>query len=88
MMRIATFFALLFSALASAQDAPKGGDLKVRFLAERTPKDLGQVLMATEKEKSQPFDLPVNNLSEPQPAPARVFAVTDRTTRSWKRCRA
>jgi hypothetical protein len=75
MMRLATIFALLFSALASAQEAPKGGDLKVRFLAERTPKDLGQVLMATDKAKSTPFDLPVNNLSEPQAAPARVFAV-------------
>ena len=79
MMRIATLFALLFSALASAQDAPKGGDLKVRFLAERTPQDLGQVLMATEKEKSPPFDLPVNNLSVPQPAPARVFALKPAT---------
>jgi hypothetical protein len=79
MMRIATLFALLFSALASAQEGPKGGDLKVRFLAERTPKDLGQVLMATEKEKSPAFDLPINNLSEPQPAPARVFALKPAT---------
>jgi len=75
MMRLATIFVLLFSALASAQVGSKGGELKVRFLAERTPKDLGQVLMATEKEKSAAFDLPVNNLSEPQDAPGRAFAV-------------
>jgi len=75
MMRLTALFTLLFTALAPAQEGPKGGDLKVRFLAERTPNDLGQVVMATDKEKSPPFDLPVNNLSDPQPAPARVFAV-------------
>ncbi|RYD48528.1 MAG: hypothetical protein EOP83_26395 [Verrucomicrobiaceae bacterium] len=78
MMRLATIFALFLSALASAQEASKG-DLKVRFLAERVPADLGQVVMATEKAKSTSFDLPVRNLSEPQAAPARVFAVKQAT---------
>ena len=79
MMRLATIFALLFSALAWAQEGPKSGDLKVRFLAERVPADLGQVVMATDKAKSTPFDLPINNLSQPQVAPARVFAVKPAT---------
>ena len=79
MMRLATILALLFSALAPAQEAPKAGDLKVRFLAERAPKDIGQVVMATPEAKSAPFDLPVNNLSEPLAAPARVFAVKPAT---------
>jgi len=74
MMRLATIFALLFTALASAQEGAKG-DLKVRFLAERVPADLGQVVMATDKAKSTAFDLPIHNLSEPQSAPARAFAV-------------
>ncbi|MCW1926453.1 hypothetical protein OKA05_28135 [Luteolibacter arcticus] len=79
MMRLATVFALLLSALAPAQDAPKSGDLKVRFLAERAPKDLGQVLMATPEAKSAPFDLPINNLSEYQAAPARLFSLKQAT---------
>jgi hypothetical protein len=79
MMRLATVFALLFSALAPAQEAPKSGDLKVRFLAERAPQDIGQVVMATPEAKSAAFDLPVNNLSEPLAAPARLFALKPAT---------
>ncbi|MCW1884765.1 hypothetical protein OKA04_08495 [Luteolibacter flavescens] len=79
MNRLATLFALLLSAVATAQDKPKSGDLKVRFLAERMPPDLGQVLMATPEEKSAAFDIRTNSLSEPQAAPARVFAVKQAT---------
>lgn len=74
MKRLPVVLALLFAAVCHAQDAKKG-DLVIRFLAERAPKDLGQVLMATEKEKSAAFDLPINNLSEPLAAPARAFSL-------------
>jgi hypothetical protein len=69
---LALFLAL--ATLSPAQDGKKG-DLKVRFLAERAPKELGQVVMATEKSKSAPFDLPVNSLSEPIVAPDRAFSL-------------
>lgn len=74
MMRFVTVLALALSAAVHAQ-APKSGDLKVRFLAERAPGDLGQVLMAAAEVKSAPFDLPVNNLSEPLVPPARAFSL-------------
>lgn len=78
MKRLVTILALLVSAVVHGQEA-KTGDLNVRFLAERLPKDIGQVLMATDKVKSAPFDLPVNNLSEPIAAPARAFSVKPAT---------
>lgn len=74
MMRLAAFFAVVFTAVVHGQ-APKSGDLKVRFLAERAPKELGQVVMAAADVKSAPFDLPINNLSEPMAPPARAFAL-------------
>ncbi|MEK7951313.1 hypothetical protein [Luteolibacter soli] len=79
MMRLVTLFALLFAAVAPAQESSKGGDVKVRFLAERAPADLGQVVMATAEAKSSPFDLPVNFVSEPQAAPARAFSLKQAT---------
>lgn len=53
----------------------KKGDVEVRFLAERAPDDLGKIALAAEELRSDPFDLPVNNLSAPQKPPARVFSV-------------
>ena len=47
----------------------------MRFLAERAPADLGQILLASAEARSDPFDLPVNNLSTPQKPPARLFSV-------------
>lgn len=47
--------------------------LEVRFLAERVPGNLGQVVMAADDSRSDPMDLPVNNLSMPVKPPARAF---------------
>ena len=49
--------------------------LEVRFLAERIPADLGQVVLAAEEAHSEPFDLPMNNISAPQSPPGRLFSV-------------
>ncbi len=49
--------------------------MNVRFLAERVPAELGQVMIAAEKATSVAFDLPVSHLSVPVPAPARAFTV-------------
>jgi hypothetical protein len=65
---------ILFAPFVSAQEAPKGGP-KVRFLAERVPADLGQVMLVAKEIKSDPFDLPINHLSPPQTPPERTFAV-------------
>ncbi len=71
-------FALLFSALLttplSAQTAG-GKGLQVRLLAERTPKDLGAVVLVAGEKTSDPFVLPVNHVSEPIKAPARSFGL-------------
>lgn len=74
MIRILLCSLLAGSALAAAQQ-PGKGDVTVRFLAERAPGNLNQVLLAAGEVKGKPFTLPVNNLSEPQSAPARVFSI-------------
>lgn len=48
---------------------------EIRFLAERVPGDLGPVCLATEDARSEPFGMPMNNLSAPQTPPARVFNI-------------
>lgn len=60
-------------AMAAPEKGAKG--VEVRFLAERVPGNLGRVLLVAEESRSEPFDLPVNNLSEPQEPPARAFGV-------------
>ena len=74
MSRILPILLLLLVPVCHAQQTG-GGKLMVRFLAERAPKDLGEVVLATEKSKSAGFGLPVNHLSEPVEAPARAFSV-------------
>ena len=74
MIRILLTTGLLVASIAFAKE-PSKGDVKVRFLAERSPADLGQVLLATQDARSDPFDLPVNNLSTPQTPPTRLFSV-------------
>lgn len=64
----------LVFALFTASHAA-GAEPDVRFLAERVPKELGQVSMFAEEARSEPFDLPTNNLSLPQPAPGRHFVL-------------
>lgn len=66
---------LLVSASIAHAAKPSKGDVKVRFLAESTPPDLGQIVLATADARSDPFDLPMNNLSRPQQPPARLFSV-------------
>jgi len=72
MIRHVPFLAVLLSSILQAQEADRS-DLNVRFLAERAPAGLGQVVVAAEKAKSAPFDLPTNNVSPPVAAPARAF---------------
>jgi len=72
MNRFTVALVVLFAAICHAQE-PGKRDLTVRFLAERAPQNLGQVEMATEKEKSAAFELPINNLSDAIAAPARAF---------------
>jgi hypothetical protein len=74
MIRIASLLLLFFSAVLHGQE-PGRGEVKVRFLAERAPKDLGQVVLATAEVKSAAFDLPSNNLSDPIAPPARAFSI-------------
>lgn len=65
----------LFCLVVTAAAQDSGGPVKVRFLAERAPDAIGQVLMASEEVRSKPFDLPVNNLTDPMEAPARAFTL-------------
>jgi hypothetical protein len=71
------FALLVFAAtlICPAHAAPAKGGIKVRFLAERVPEEIGQVLLAAKEVKSKPFDLPSNHLSDPQIPPQRVFSV-------------
>jgi hypothetical protein len=48
-------------------------DIEVRFAAQAKPARLGDLVMVTEEVRSDPFSLPVNNLTDPQVAPARAF---------------
>ena len=67
--------AVLLPTVASTIAAPKKGEVEVRFLAERIPNKLGKVVLADKEARSDPFDLPMNNLSRPQKPPARLFSV-------------
>lgn len=64
---------LLGAASLHAQEAAR--DLKVRFLAERALPEIGEVVLAAGTEHSPAFTLPLQNLSAPQGAPGRAFAV-------------
>lgn len=67
---------ILLVSVAIAETAkPSKGEVAVRFLAESAPDNLGRIALLNEKGRSEPFDLPVNNLSMPQTPPARVFSV-------------
>ncbi len=64
--------ALALVSILPAQESDRSGP-KVRFLAERAPANLGQVVVAVEENKSAPFDLPTKYVSQPVVAPARAF---------------
>ena len=55
--------------------AAREGKVEVRFLAERIPENLGRITLVAEEVRTEPFDLPMNNLSPPQTPPARAFRV-------------
>jgi hypothetical protein len=75
MIRFLIPIALISAAITQAGQNKKSGELEVRFVAESAPSDLGPVTLAAEKQRSDPFDLPLNNLSNPQTPPARVFSL-------------
>jgi hypothetical protein len=45
----------------------------VRFVAQALPDKMGQVVMRVEEKESDPFDLPMNNLTSEMKAPGRLF---------------
>jgi len=72
MMRIPQILTLvlLMSVTLTAQQK---SDIEIRLVAERLPKDLGKVVIVSGEDHSPPFALPMNNLSQPQMVPSRVF---------------
>jgi len=74
MFRTVLCLMLVVIARSPAQDAGKAG-VSVRFLAERAPGEIGDVVLVAGEAKGKPFKLPVNHLSEAQKAPARAFAI-------------
>jgi hypothetical protein len=74
MTRFLLTIALLLPPSGHAEPSSKA-EAEVRFLAERAPNDLGKIVLAAADVRSDPFDLPVNNLSAPQTPPARLFSV-------------
>ncbi|MES2440806.1 MAG: hypothetical protein V4584_17200 [Verrucomicrobiota bacterium] len=71
------FFALLAPAAAQDKASSKaGGKIQVAFLAEMAPENLGNVfLQLGDQEKSEPFVLPTNRLSDPVGVASRVMVL-------------
>ena len=68
MYKLLSILCLLATVFVHAE--PSGGKkVKVRFLAERVPPEIGQVVLAAKELKSSPFDLPVSFLSPAQNPP-------------------
>lgn len=67
--------ALFFLALAHAAQA----ELTVRFLAERIPEGVNEVVMLTEKKMSEAFKPPTKHLSAEMKPPAREFELRTST---------
>jgi hypothetical protein len=65
---------LLALGSATAQE-DAGEPAEIRFAAQAAPRNLGDLVMVAGEERSEPFELPVNHLSEPQTAPARVVGL-------------
>jgi hypothetical protein len=73
MLRFALLIAVLFAPLSFAQQSDRGPT--IRLLAERVPKDLGQVVLVAGDAEGEAFDLPINHVTNPLPVPARVFGI-------------
>ena len=63
----------LLTGLLCAASAQSRKPLEVRFAAQAKPSKLDDLVMVGEEARSDPFALPINYLTEPQEAPARVF---------------
>ncbi len=74
MTRFIYIFLLCLISVSHASPAASKG-VEVRFLAARLPNNLGKVVLTTAEQRSDPFDLPMNNLSLPQEFPARIFNI-------------
>lgn len=72
MIRLLTLFCVAAFSSLFAQDK---GAISLRFVAERAPAVIGQVLIVTGETKSKPFVLPTNNLSEIFSVSARAFTL-------------
>lgn len=82
-MSLLSSFIIFLLLLASPVSLAAVGKVEVRFLAERLPRDLGPVVLAAEEARSDPFNLPMNNLSAPQIPPTRLFSVwSDKAAKS------
>jgi hypothetical protein len=57
----------------------KGKPIEIRFAAQAAPEKLGPLVMIAEEERSEPFELPLNFLSQPRTAPARVVTLERET---------
>jgi hypothetical protein len=68
---------LLLAATVSAQETtkPAASGITLRALAEVVPDDLGAVYLAMGEARGMPFELPVNNLSDPLTAPGRELVL-------------
>lgn len=69
------FPAFILAGLCAAAPDQGAEGVKVRFLAQAVPNDLGKVALAAAENRSAPFDLPMNNLSAEQEPPSLVFSV-------------
>jgi hypothetical protein len=65
---------LLF-VLTGFSQSEKKPDLQVQFLAEQFPEKLGKVYLSFGEAKSEPFDLPMNRLSDPVVAAGRAMVL-------------
>jgi hypothetical protein len=69
-----SFLFLLFAPLALSLFT-QGQDLSLRFVAQALPPDLGEIVMIAEERSSDPFELPMNNLTDGLKPPARAFSL-------------
>ena len=68
-----TFTLLLFSCVSLLAQPEKKSEIEIRMVAERLPARLGKVALVSGEDRSEPFQLPMNNLSEPRLVSSRVF---------------
>lgn len=72
-LSVITTALLVVCSPAAESEAAKG--VEIKFLAQAVPNDLGKVVLANADTRSEPFDLPMNNLSPAQAPPARLFSL-------------